>query len=378
MVTKALKNIMQNPGQTIAPELFQIANTVLQQSITEVENGANNKFIQKNKEFLRQLRYNTGVFAAFKAHDQTKSIAAKLRDEKGQLRTFGQFRKATRGITTHHNKLWLKTEYNTAVRSARMAANWKRFESTAHIYPNLEYLPSRSATPREAHRKLWGTIRPITDPFWDTHMPPSAWNCKCSVRATRKQPNAIPANAPVIPTEFRFNPGKTAQTFNTQKHPYRQNTNAENAKMVNQWHDQEYLKQVKKKNDEYRSTIHKHKGKSIPNPHTATNTFTILRRSIADIWKHSINPHVKAYISIMESDLHNWKYLGYSKTTEGKHKEASWFMYYEVQINKETYYVNTKVHKIKKAEVPYVIFKTINLDKINRGLPPDIGEMIKK
>lgn len=126
-----------------------------------------------------------------------------------------------------------------------MGANWQEFERKKKIYPNLEYIPSRSAHPREAHRALWGTIRPIDDPFWDVYMPPSAWNCKCSVRATRKHPNNIPDDTPAVPPDFRFNPGKTAQTFRTEEHPYRKNTDKKTAVEVGKWYDKQYESELR-------------------------------------------------------------------------------------------------------------------------------------
>ena len=76
---------------------------------------------------------------------------------------------------------------------------------------------------REEHLALVGTIRPIEDPWWDTHMPPSAWNCKCSVRKTRRAVTPVPAEGPdeeAMPSALRQNPGKTASPLKLSEHPY--------------------------------------------------------------------------------------------------------------------------------------------------------------
>lgn len=76
---------------------------------------------------------------------------------------------------------------------------------------------------REEHLAFVGTIRPIKDPWWDTHMPPSAWNCKCSVRKTRRAVTPVPAEGPdeeAMPSTLRQNPGKTASPLKLSEHPY--------------------------------------------------------------------------------------------------------------------------------------------------------------
>jgi hypothetical protein len=105
-----------------------------------------------------------------------------------------------------------------------MAANWKQFERTKHLYPNLEYMPSTAANPRDAHKSLWHTIRPIDDPFWDIYCPPGDWNCKCSIRAVKGNPTNVPDVMPTVSPVFRNNPGKTAEIVNLHESSYYKNT----------------------------------------------------------------------------------------------------------------------------------------------------------
>ena len=118
----------------------------------------------------------------------------------------------------------LQTEYNTAIRSARMAVNWKKFQETKNTYPNLEYTPSRAANPRDSHRVYWGKIWAIDDPVWDTIIPPSEWNCLCGVRPTNKPVTILPDGwqHPATDPVFRNNPGKTAKIVNTEETGYYQ------------------------------------------------------------------------------------------------------------------------------------------------------------
>lgn len=113
----------------------------------------------------------------------------------------------------------MQTEYNTAVRAARSAVNYRKALETKHLYPNLEYIESTASVQREEHLEYVGTILPIEHPWWDTHMPPSAWNCACSVRPTNKDVTEVPP-ADLVNPVFKNNPGKTAQIVNFKEHPY--------------------------------------------------------------------------------------------------------------------------------------------------------------
>ena len=84
--------------------------------------------------FLQELRTNTEVFAAFKAHRMGRDMASQLLDENGNVKTFQQFKKDTEGIVDHHVNAWLRTEYDTAIRRAHRAAE---------VWPRLADLPDR-------------------------------------------------------------------------------------------------------------------------------------------------------------------------------------------------------------------------------------------
>ncbi len=75
---------------------------------------------------------------------------------------------------------------------------------------------------REEHLALVGTIRPIEDPWWDTHTPPLAWNCKCRIRPTDKPVTPIPKEtAKDKPAPgLAGNPGSSGSVFDLKSHPY--------------------------------------------------------------------------------------------------------------------------------------------------------------
>lgn len=64
---------------------------------------------------------------------------------------------------------------------AFQAANWRvaqEDEDTTH----LQYLATEDDRVRDSHLALNGVILPKSDPFWDSHLPPWDWGCRCRVR----------------------------------------------------------------------------------------------------------------------------------------------------------------------------------------------------
>jgi len=225
LFSSALKDIYKQYGidpenmPVISKPLFDITNKTLQQGI---DNTFSVEFGNTDPEFIQQFKENTSVFSAFKAHREGNEIATQLLDDKGNLRSYYQFRKAVLGtsIATDYNENWLKTEYNMAVRAARMAERFKGYLKTAKLYPNLKYLPSRAAKPRETHKAYYGIILPILHVWWKTHMPPSEWGCECDVENTDEPITPVPEDDGSINPVFENNPGETAEFINIKEHPY--------------------------------------------------------------------------------------------------------------------------------------------------------------
>ncbi len=187
--------------------------------IDAVEAGFGIEYNAKNAEFALKLRESGLWFAARKSYSEAAELAALLDSGNGTKRPWSEFLELAKPIVGNYNKQWLKTEYNTAVRSARIASLWQDILLTRETYPNIEYIRTRAANPREAHLKYVGIIRPIEDLFWDTHTPPLDYGCLCSIRKTRKKATAIPENLPVPRRGLENNPGKSGELF-TDGHPY--------------------------------------------------------------------------------------------------------------------------------------------------------------
>lgn len=163
------------------------------------------------------------VFSAFRTHKMQRDIAKYLLNEKGELKTFTKFVKDVAPYIKHTNRLWLETEYNTAVLRAHQAADWRKFVDERDVLPNLEWQPSTSTNPGEDHKPYWFTCLPIDHKFWKQHRPGDRWNCKCSLRNTDKEPTPVPADTIIKGSEpqrgLESNPGEKGEIFSN-NHPY--------------------------------------------------------------------------------------------------------------------------------------------------------------
>lgn len=80
----------------------------------------------------------------------------------------------------------LKTIYRTNIDMAYAAGRWEEIEATRKTHPYLRYRCSMLETSRESHKSWDGIVLPVDDPWWDSHYPPCAWNCKCWVEQVLK------------------------------------------------------------------------------------------------------------------------------------------------------------------------------------------------
>jgi uncharacterized protein with gpF-like domain len=81
----------------------------------------------------------------------------------------------------------LKTIFDTNMRVARSAGQWHRVERVKESLPYLIYELGPSKVHRDEHVEWAGTILKVDDPWWNTHMTPNGFGCKCSVRQISPQ-----------------------------------------------------------------------------------------------------------------------------------------------------------------------------------------------
>lgn len=157
-----------------------------------------------------RLRANVSRFAAYKAYHATRlarqAAAEPDGDPRRVLHTFNRYQAA---------------EYNTTVSRSRTAKQWGEFADADHLrlFPNLRWLPSRSATPREEHVRFYNRVWAKTDPFWQQNQPGNLWNCKCDWEETDDPCTTDNPTTPIRHNGLEGNPALTGQVF-TDNHAY--------------------------------------------------------------------------------------------------------------------------------------------------------------
>lgn len=225
VVARAMANIYNrrfNPQTEVDAGLFAQTLRVLNAATKE---GFARAAYNPAGEFQRQIESSNAVFSAFKVHAQQNAMASRLLDDKGRLKPFSKWKKEVAPIANHHNKVWLRTEYDTAVIRAHRAADFVRFRAQKDILPNIKWLPTTSHTQGQDHAPFWRlpVILPVDHPFWNEHRPGDRWNCKCSWRSTDEPPTKgitleIPPSS-MPHTGLDNNPATDGRIFND-SHPY--------------------------------------------------------------------------------------------------------------------------------------------------------------
>lgn len=185
------------------------------------EKAVNNVFGSGKRfpELERRLRLNASRFGTYKAYDLGKRLDA-LRSLPKE-----EYEEKAKALLATYNG-YQKTEYDTLTSRGRTAKQWERFKEEADLYPNIEWIRTRSATPREAHLAYVGIILPRNDPFWSENQPGNEWGCKCDWKTTDAPATASPTVNISPARGLEGNPGETGELV-TEQHPYyRRNTDA--------------------------------------------------------------------------------------------------------------------------------------------------------
>lgn len=155
---------------------------------------------------LQKFKLNTSKFAAAKAFQATQLVARKASD--------AEYDKKARQILGTFNG-YQKAEYNTTVTRARTAKQWAEFDqpNRRRLFPNLRWIPSRSASKREIHIPFYNKVWPKDDPFWSMNTPGSLWNCKCDWQETDAPVTGNEATDITPAIGLKGNPGQTGQIF---------------------------------------------------------------------------------------------------------------------------------------------------------------------
>lgn len=175
----------------------------------------------------RYYKHNIGVFSGAKTHQQVKDMSNFVFTADGFKRDFSEFKQYSKKIFDQYNDAWLRTEYDTAFRTAQMGRQWNEYVQDADVFPYLKYVTARDERVRHDHQQFDGITLPIGHKFWNTHTPPNGFNCRCRLIQLSDDDNPVMSDPGVVdglprPDQplFEFNPGKHGYIFDESKHPY--------------------------------------------------------------------------------------------------------------------------------------------------------------
>jgi len=178
-----------------------------------VEIGYSPNIEQATLDLVSSLKHNIATFSAFKETSFKQQIEQVLTKD-GRVLPWSEFKKEAEKLDTLYNKRWLQTEYNQTVANALSAQKYEEYIANKRLYPNLTYHAVHDERTRETHRAWDGFTLPVEHSFWQTHLPPNDWGCRCYV-----EPTANPVTEGVrtedvpIKEAFANNPALSGEIF---------------------------------------------------------------------------------------------------------------------------------------------------------------------
>ncbi len=211
-----------------------------------------------------------------------------------------------KGIIKTFNRYQV-TEYNTAIARSRTAKQWVAFRGVERkkALPNLVWLRTQSATPREVHLGYVGLVLPKDHPFWIENYPGNVYGCKCDWRDTAGEPTPELDREDIVPPSkgIRQNPGRTRQLFSDDHTYFRAQPARDKARIDN------------RVTDTLLSDFIQRNGYAI---HPATlqdkgNDFAALVRAAKLLGEHEGNVYIMPKISHFDNDWYRYLYRGMAK-----------------------------------------------------------------
>ncbi|MBR4787865.1 MAG: hypothetical protein IK013_08360 [Bacteroidales bacterium] len=162
---------------------------------------------EEAERLAEKWQANVTRFAAYKTYCAAQDIRGIAEEEGGDM----DYIKAM----FHAYNRYQAAEYNTAVARARTGKQWQQFseDDNVRLFPNIKWLPSLSATPREEHMPFYNRIWPKDDPFWAYNQPGTLWNCKCDWEQTDEDPTDGNPDRRIVKPGLDQNPATSGQIF---------------------------------------------------------------------------------------------------------------------------------------------------------------------
>ncbi len=206
---KVAKEIYNGSGEDFSKAIFNNWNENYMKAVTGNIGG----------DLADKFRNSMTKLAAVKTQHLLDDLKKAIYKPDGTKRTADEYNQLAGAIVKAYNR-YQAVEYNTAIHRTRVAKQWKQFQGEKHLYPNIEWLRTRSATPREVHLRYVGRVWAMDDPFWNNNQPGCVWNCKCSWKTT-DAPVTNNSQIDIVENSAGLdgNPYYTGELV-TEKHPY--------------------------------------------------------------------------------------------------------------------------------------------------------------
>lgn len=177
---KVIEEVLTGEIKDIQPDVYRAYSENLRKAVAGVLSS--DEYGDRYFDLQAQLQANVSRFAAYKAYHLTEQ----LKRQRDKWPDDNDYKKVAKAVINTFNR-YQAAEYNTAVARSRTAKQWTDFKADPianELYPNLKWLPSRSAEPRIEHQKFYGLVLPKKHPFWLQNQPGNLWNCKCDWEET--------------------------------------------------------------------------------------------------------------------------------------------------------------------------------------------------
>lgn len=113
--------------------------------------------------FGTAMEINLFHFSAVKSLAEIRELNRLLRESKN----FSDFHDKALSVTNVFNKVWQKTEYDTAILTAESFGTHRRLSSQSKLFPFWEYKTVEDDKVRWWHRELDGVVLPTKDKRWN-------------------------------------------------------------------------------------------------------------------------------------------------------------------------------------------------------------------
>lgn len=211
-LNSAVEQIWQGKGSELMRPIFDTYNDDLHRAVAS-----------DSEETAKLFKNNVSRLAAAKANYTIQQLERCKADINGVVRSKEEYKKAAKIVIGRANRAQA-AEFNTTSHRCRVAKQWAQFTKEKRLFPNIEWLRTRSANPRDTkpddHLSFVGRRWHIDDDFLKKNYPGCLWNCKCNVKNTDK-PVTDNTDLKDVPAAagLEGNPYYTNEIFSS-KHPY--------------------------------------------------------------------------------------------------------------------------------------------------------------